>query len=698
MDSEEKPNKLNEIHSEALREFNRAQSVHCELREECKSDRKFATVAGAQWESGDYADYFDKRIRLEVNKVGQSLTNITNEYRANRITVNFVSKDGSKADALADMCDGLYRADEQDSVANEAYDNAFEEGTAGGMGAWRLTAVEEDPGDPDNDYQRIRITPIFEADTSVYFDLDAKRQDKSDAKKCWVIQPMDREAFMDKYDEDPASWPKTDASEDFDWYTLTSPDVVFIAEYFCIEEVNTKYMVYESMVTGKTSDHTEEDLEETQENTGLTLKETLKATGSKFLREKTKTVKKVHKYIMSGGCILEDCGYIAGSHIPIIPYYGKRVFIENAEYICGHVRMARDPQVLKNMETSKLAELSALSSVEKPIFTPEQMAGHTAMWEDDNLKNYPYLLVNPIKDQDGQMVPAGPLGYTKPPQIPPSTAALLQLTENDLNEILGNQKDGERLQGNISTQTAELIQNNIDLQTYIYMSNFAKAIRRTGQVWLSMAKDIYVEEDRKLKTISSAGEVSQVQIMKPAAVGASTRFDNDLSLARFDVSVEVGPSSATQRSAVVRSLSELLKAPLDPETSQTLMFMIMTNLEGEGLGDIRAYFRKKLVRQGVMTPTPEEKAELEQEQQNTPPDPNAVYLEAAAEKERSQAANYQADIQLKDAKAQESAAKTLETFANIDMAKIDKLLAVVDRMGPLIEKLGAQGQIPTEQE
>jgi len=30
----------------------------------------------------------------------------------------------------------------------------------------------------------------------------------------------------------------------------------------------------------------------------------------------------------------------------------------------------------------------------------------------------------------------------------------------------------------------ELIQDKLDMQTYIYMSNFAKAMRRSGENWL----------------------------------------------------------------------------------------------------------------------------------------------------------------------------------------------------------------------
>ncbi|MBZ4251984.1 hypothetical protein LAJ57_13870, partial [Streptococcus pneumoniae] len=80
--------------------------------------------------------------------------------RNNRITVNFVSKAGEDRDDLAETCSSLYRADEQDSTAEEAYDNAFEEAVGGGFGAWRLRTEYEDEEDEDDERQRIRIEPI----------------------------------------------------------------------------------------------------------------------------------------------------------------------------------------------------------------------------------------------------------------------------------------------------------------------------------------------------------------------------------------------------------------------------------------------------------------------------------------------------------------------------------------------------------
>jgi hypothetical protein len=184
-----KEQRLANLHAEALAEFDNIQSALRDERLQCLADRRFYSLAGSQWE-GPLGEQFENKPRFEVNKVHLSVIRIINEYRNNRITVDFVSKDGDEYDKLADACDGLYRADEQDSVADEAYDNAFEEAVGGGFGAWRLRTVYEDDEDPDDDRQRIKIEPIYDADSSVFFDLEAKRQDKSDAKRCFVITSM----------------------------------------------------------------------------------------------------------------------------------------------------------------------------------------------------------------------------------------------------------------------------------------------------------------------------------------------------------------------------------------------------------------------------------------------------------------------------------------------------------------------------
>lgn len=682
--------KLIDIHSEALKAFNKIESSVKDIRQQCVDDRRFAFVTGAQWE-GRLGEQFEHKPKFEINKIQLSLIRIYNEYRNNRLTVNFIPKDGTENDQLADTANRLFRATEQDSNANEAYDNMFDETTAGGIGALRLRSAYEDEYDEENEHQKIVIEPIFDADRSVYFDLDAKKYDKSDAKFCFILSSHSHDAFIDEWGEDPASWPQ-DMTENlgFDWST---PDVVYVAEYYKVEE--TKEIVY----TYKTIDGVEEKYRDADFENDKELEEQLEAVGTTLESERKVRTRKVHKYILSGNGVLEDSGNIAGKLIPVVPMYGKRMFIDNTERYMGHVRLAKDSQRVKNMQTSKLAEISALSSVEKPILLPEQIQGYETLWRDDNVKNYPYLLINPVKDINGQPMPAAPLAYTRVPQIPPAMGALLQLTDADMKEILGNQEAGEQIVPNSSGKAIELIQNRLDMQTFIYMSNMSKTVKRVGEVWLSMGQELYIEEGRKMKGIGSQDETSTIELMKPVAneETGEIEYQNDLSKAMFDIVVDVGPSSSSKRAATVKELTGMIGLSSDPETTQVLLGTALMNMEGEGIKDVREFMRQKMLRMGVVKPTEEESKKLAEELENQPPDPNTQFLQAAAQEAEAKAAKARADTILTVSQSEKTQADTektkvdtIETLSQIDAneqqraIEATKVLGIFDTEAPNI--------------
>ena len=673
--------RLANLHADALRQFNDIQTALRDERLQCLQDRRFYSLCGAQWE-GPLYDQYENKPKFEVNKIMLAVIRIVNEYRNNRITVDYVSKDGSENDKLAEVCDGLYRADEQASVADEAYDNAFEEAVGGGIGAWRLRTVYEDEEDDENDQQRIRFEPIYDADSSVFFDLNAKRQDKSDAKYCFVVTSMTRESYKEVYNDDPTDWPKIIHQYEFDWAT---PDIVFVAEYYKLEEKTELIRIFQAI------DGTEERYTATDFENDETLEETLMAIGTREVRQKRVKRMRVRKYIMSGGKVLEDAGYIAGKCIPIVVVYGKRWFVDNIERCMGAVRLAKDAQRLKNMQLSKLGEISALSSIEKPIMTPEQVAGHQVMWAEDNLRDYPYLLINPVTGPDGNTQISGPVAYTRSAAIPPAMAALLQITEQDMQDILGNPQGADKIVSGVSGKAVEMIQTRVDMQTFIYMSNFAKGMKRCGEIWLSMAKDIYTEDKRRMKTIAPSGEAGMVELMQPM-IDQDTgeiKMANDLSDAAFDVVADVGPSSSSKKQATVRALTGMLQLTQDPETAQVITAMAMMNMEGEGLSETNAYFRKKLLRMGAVKPTDDEAQEMMAEMQGQPQDPNAIYLQAAAEEATAKAAQARASTVKTVADAELSRAKTVETLSNVDIDSQDHALK-------LAEQIGVQQQATTQ--
>ena len=157
-------------------------------------------------------------------------------------------------------------------------------------------------------------------------------------------------------------------------------------------------------------------------------------------------------------------------------------------------------------------------------------------------------------------------------------------------------------------------------------------------------------------------------------------MQNDLSGAKFDVIVDVGPSSSSKRASTVRALTGMMAITDDAQTKQVLQAMAMMNMEGEGIGDVRDFFRKQLLRMGVVKPTEQEAEQLmaEQQAQGQQQDPNAIFLQAAAEEAVAKAAQARASTIKTVADAGLSRAKTAETLAKTGVEQQNMVLTEIE--------------------
>jgi hypothetical protein len=692
MPSPTKEERLAAVHTRALERFDRCYSSQREMRLLCVQDRRFAFVQGAQFE-GDLEQQFANRPRFEINKVHQSIIRIFSEYRNNRVTVDFRPEDDTTSDENADFLDGLYRADEQESGAQEAYDTAFEEGVAGGMGAWRLVHKYEDDEDEDDDRRRICLVPIPDADNSVFFDIDAKRYDKADASYGFVISGMQPSLYDDEYQQsaetdrsdwkarrkklDPqgkgiTSFDKVERMGCFDWY---APDVVYVAEYYEVEQIKEPVHFYAHPMSGEEVKVKGKEAIEAEEPNLL-------AQGFELARVKKVKTRKVHKYIIDGARVLEDCGFIAGNMIPVVPFYAKRLFVDNIERIMGHIRLATDAQRLYNMLVSLLAEISVHSPIEKPILTPAQIIGHESRWALDSVEPYPYMLINPTIDPTtGQPMPAQPIAYTKPPAIPPALAGLIQLIGVDMQEVLGNSGDQQEVVSNISAKAVELIQNRLDMQNFIYMDNFKKSMKRCGEIWLAMARELYDEEERPMRVVNLDG-TDKVEKLKVPTTGPNEEltYTNDPAAGKFKVVADVGPSFTTRRDGTVRAITGMLQFVQDPADKAVLTAVAVKNLEGEGLEPVKKHFRMKMLALGLEEPTEEEAAEIAKAQEAQQPDAQTQFLLAEAQKSVANAEKALAEAEAARAEAKEREAKAAETLAKVEAMPLEALLRLVDAL------------------
>ncbi len=676
---------MQDIYALAIKRFNTIISACEEERENCISDRRFCSIRGGQWESA-WGEQFANKPKLEINKTQLSCLKIINEYLNNSIDVSFIPRDNN--DALADACTNIMRSDEADSNADEAFDSAFWDAVTGGMGGWRLATKYNDDDDEQDETQRIIFEPTPDSDKSIFFDNGSIRADKSDAGWGFVLKEISKEDYEEQFNDDISTWDNPISQTlQFDWGTN---DTVTIAEYYVKEQKKEKILYYKGAVG-------DDDIKKVYKSE-LTneYKKELKDTGYKL--EKTRTVEKtrIHKYLLSGNSILEDCGYIVGNSIPVIVNFGKRCFIDGIERIEGHVRLARDAQVIKNVQMSKLTEIASYSAVEKPIFSPEQMVGHAQDWADDNIKNNPYLLINRTYDANGQIEPAYPLGYTKPPQIPPALVGLLQSSEQDMQDILGNPQTANEVQANTSGLAIELVQSRLDMNTFIYMSNMAKARKRTAEIWLEMAKEVYVEDKRRLKSIDKGGKTNYITLNEPTIDEKTQQIlYTDLRNAKLDVKVTIGATSASKRSATVRALSQMMQLSQDPELQQVLGLLAILNMEGEGLEDARGFFRQKAIRMGIIKPSEEEAQELQAEAENQQPSEQDKYLQALSEQATADASSKRANTIKTLADADKSKAETAKTITEIKSINVQDNIDIASQVIQALQ--GSTSDVPVEQ-
>lgn len=647
---------LDEVHKRAIRRFDATVVPQIPMREESLAARRFVEIPGAQWE-GSWGEQFENSIRVEIPKIGRAIRKIETDYRENRIVPDFKPDGGESDQDTAATIAGLHRADSYKFKAQQARDNAFQEAIRGGFGAYRLTNVREDEYDRDNDKQRINPGMLItDADQHVFFDLQAKSYGKEDARFAFVLVPYTPDAFKEEWGEDkPIDWPENLTKPVYDWYR---PEVVMTCEYYEVEDrTETLYVLTHPLIA-------EQDRLWKSEIDDEALADKKLAGWNVAIQRRKR--RRVHKYILSGAEVLEDCGVIAGCRIPIVPVYGQRTFIDGIERFKGHAHDSMDRQRIYNAMVSRLAETNARSPQEVPIFAEEQMPPNLAnLWARAHIDRHPYLLVNPLTDpMTGQILSSGPIGYVKPPELAPVTAALLQIANNDLLEE--DQDGADEVKANTSAEAMDIAAARVDAKSGIYLDNMRQSVECEGEIYVGMLSDVYVEEGREVETMSEDGDDGSETLMQPYTDARGVPgVRNDFSKGKYKVIVTVTEATATRRDKTVRSALNMAQVALsaqDMEFAQACLITAAMNSDGEGIEDLQSYARKRGLQIGLVEPNEEEAAQLQEQAQQ--PDPATILADAQADALAAQAEKDRADAAKKAAEIPLTKAKTIETLTD----------------------------------
>lgn len=696
---------LEKKHERVMLRFDRAYSPQQDVREKCVEATRFARVPGGQWEGATAAgtkldDQFEKYPKFEINKVATELNRIISEYRNNRITVKFRPGDREASEELANKLNGLFRADYEETDGGEACDNAFDDAATGGFGCFRLTSMLVNEYDPMDERQRIAIEPVYDPSRSVWFDPDAKKYDKSDALWAFCMYSLSPEKYEAEYGKTPPSSLDTTTitSWEYDWF---APEVVYIAKYYEVRKESVDVISYQQPITGEIATYDSDQIEDIEDELA----------DAGFIEVARRSVKRRRVYVsvVDGENFLEKPRRIPGEHIPLIPVYGKRWFIDDIERVEGHIAKAMDPQRLYNLQVSMLADTASQDPGQIPIVGMEQIRGLEKHWEARNKKRPAFLPLREVKDKAGNIISgATPAGYTQPAVMNQALAALLQQTSADIQEVTGGSQAMQQMPSNIAQETVSNLMNRSDMASFIYLDNMAKSLKRAGEVWLSMAREVY-GSDREVRVVNEDG-TDDIALMNAQIVDRQTGNVvalNDLSTGRYDVTVDVGPSYTARRDATVSALTQVLQTmlPQDP-MRPVIQGIILDNLDGEGMDDFKEFNRKQLLTTGAVKPRNETEAQMVAQAQATQQQqPNAEMVVAMAQDkmanaELMKAENERADIQVKAYKAQADVqvanAKVVEILASADSKQKEDIREALKLLGQFQQQQGDNARADAE--
>lgn len=611
--------------AEMLKRRDLASEACVELYDKARDDVRFVTVPGAQWDEKLKARRGD-RPTYEFPKLASHVRQVVNEMRQNRPQGKVRGTEEGDA-GLAEIMQGLCRNIESVSNADQAYDIGYDFAVKGGFGAWRICTDYLNDEDFEQD---IFIEPIRNP-FAVKFDPAAIEIDRSDAGFAFVEELVSKDDFERR-------WPNAslqDWEDNNDCVTWREKNQVLIAEYWYKDPIKVEMWALSNGAVVSVEELEKRAKDQGQPTDAPTLEALLAAEGIAVTKRREVESHVVKMRITNGNEWLTEPYEFPSKYIPIIPCWGNITSIDGQDYWFGMVRPSKDQQRLHNVH--RTAAIEAVAKAPKAPFIVKQswIKGLERFWRNANAEDYPYL---PVADS-ADMMPQ----RAAQAEIP---AALLQLSALDNEDIKANTGIYDASLGARSNETSGrgilARQQQGATATFNYIDNLAYAIRYTYKILVDMIPRVY-DTPRVVRVLGPDGGEKWKQLYQQVTdpQTGDTVTLNDLSKGKYDVTITVGPSFATQRMEAVDAFTTLLgqMGPgLPPPIASLMAYSAIKNMDLPGMDDVDSAFRQILVSGGVLKPKDGEQAPEPQQ-----PDPKMM---ADAKKADADATKSQAQAQL----------------------------------------------------
>ncbi len=607
---------------DAQEQFEEAESDSAGNRAAWLEDMNFARL-GKQWpDSVSRLREQENRPCLTINRLPTFIRQVVNDARQNKPSIKVHPIDDSADIKTAEIQSGLIKQIEASSNARVAYDTALDHAVSAGFGYFRVN-IEYSHG--DSFLQDLVIKPIYNPLT-VYGDAMSMCVDAGDWRYAFVVDEIPTEQFELKY-------PKAAKADWSGGYAKgwLSEKGVRTAEWWTRKEVDVKLL--------KLSDETVMTEEAYLKPVdGFSPKMIFDSQGITVAGTRDAKTFKVVQRIITGAEVLETTEW-AGQLIPICPVYGEIVIIEGVRHFISLTRPAKDPQRNFNYWRSAATELVALAP-KAPFIGPKGAFNSSrSQWQTANIESHAFL------EYDGAIPPARQAFAG----IPAGALQEAMNASDDLKSVMGMYDASLGAKSNETSGRAIMArQREGDTSTFHFIDNLSRGIKYCGQVLVDLIPHVY-NTPRLLRTIGKDD--------LPAAIQVNLNGIHDLTVGKYDVTVDVGPAFTTRREEAMNGMLEMIK--VYPPAAPLLGDLLARSADWPNADEIAKRLKTMLPPQI-----------LEAEAKNIPPEAQALVNSMTMQMQQMQQALQvgQQQMQQMDMQAREALAKTQDELEKCQAA------------------------------
>ncbi len=548
-----------DIFEEARDRLETCLTSETENRNEAKEDILFREgVHDVHWDSPGVTTMSEAQPELVINLTDALCQRVENNMlEQQRAGKAHPVGDGGDIE-IAEIINGIGRHVEVRSEAEVAYAQASKSAITNGWGYFRLIAEWVSPKSFQKDLRILPIRNVF----TVYMDPASIMPSGSDQGWCIVSQLMKRTEYKRRYPRaENVDW--MEGTRDYSVHSWENKEEIRLAEYFRIREKEEKLWGLRNAQTGQELALFDSELPE------------ILPPGWTIEGDRDSVRRAVEWFRLNGQKVIQR-EQLPGQWIPIFRVEGNTADVDGKVIRRGMVRNLKDPQRMVDYgETAKIKRLG-LAPKAPWIAAEGQLDGHPE-WDNANTETYSVLTYKPITVEGSQgslVVP--PPQRQPPPQIEAGFAEFVQGMRTNLLAVAGMPNEpGADKQGQVVSGIALDKRSLLSDQSHVqYAKGTTWAI---AQCWRVMVEwiPVYFNDPGRVQRIigeDSTPKLITLNKMDPAL----GKVLNDLSVGRYDVVMDTGPSFETKRQEGAENLLEMLKvqalAEIIAKTAPDLVF------------------------------------------------------------------------------------------------------------------------------